>query len=1099
MKLGPLSKLVALASLASIASLTAVGGTAAGAVGGTAVGGAATRSALAPVRGEPACPQQGADPARPECGRYIVVLKESVGDPAAVARDHGRYGAEVHFVYRSALKGYAATLPPVAVDAVRADPRVAFVEGDRLVEALEQETPSLGQETPSGVARVFADDNAKVGIDGSDDARIDVDIAVLDTGIDREHPDLNVVGRADCTLADAAHRRFPRATKPMQCLEDAGRDGNGHGTHVAGTAAAIDNGIGVVGVAPGARLWGVKVLDDSGSGFESWVLAGVDWVTANAGTIDVANMSLGFQCAPPFCESDAIDEAISKSVASGVVYVVAAGNEQMDAKDYVPANHPDVITVSALADFDGEPDGRGAPTCPRDDEDDTLANFSNFGAAVEVAAPGVCILSTWKGGGYETLSGTSMASPAVAGAAALLVASSGSVVDKDDVEAIRQTIVDSGNYDWQDVTPPRCEWGINGYECSPGGAPDGIHEPLLDVHNSGVFAPGTDTGVFTSRPIAKFTLKCSDEMRCDFDGSNSYDRDGTIARYSWHFGDRSTAAGATVSHSYRRAGAYVVTLTVTDDRGATSREAAYVYVSDGKIGPHLAEPRCGRPGDTKCEKWVAAYDNANGFGSGGSDFAFAAAASPRGDRVYVTGTSWDNGTQSADIATVAYDGATGKQLWVARHAGREGVSDFGYDVVVSPDGSRVSVTGLQNFNFFDAAGECADGGPICSDVATITYDAATGRQLWTADYSPSPDSCAGEWNYFCALVAAGNELAVSADGGRLYVTGSTVVPCRPGEFAHQCDAYLTIAYDAATGRELWLSRYEDFGGHHSANSIAASPDGSRVYVTGSAEGEGFGCGHCGTDAVTVAYDAGTGTEVWHARQHTSDLDRGADVRVTRDGSRVYIGGDAQIGFSRTGDIVVAAYDAVTGQQSWAAQYDGGDRLTGFDVSGTGDRVYATGYRYDSEVAGAGPNFDAVTVAYDAVSGQRVWAEAYRGSGGGSWEFGSGVVAAPDGSRVYVTGFTIAPYAAYGTPNFYIDYVTIGYRAIDGAEAWVARYNSSPTGNDEDIVTPLGYGGGPAALSADGSRLFVTGYFSEPGNVANCCRYGTVAYDTRHRR
>ncbi len=1079
-------RLLIMATVATIASVVSIAGSAAGAA-------PISSTEYAPLRGEPACPQLGLDPVKPECGRYIVVLRESVADPTAVARDHMRFGADVTFVYRSALKGYAATISPEALGAVRADPRVAFVEADHLVEAVDQRTPT-------GVERTFADDNRGLGIDASDEGRIDVDIAILDTGIDREHPDLNLVGRVDCTLGRVSHQRFPSTSKPMRCLADAGEDGNGHGTHVAGTAAAIDNGTGVVGVAPGARLWGVKVLDDSGFGFDSSVIAGVDWVTANAGTIDVANMSLGYECQAPFCQSDALDEAISNSVAAGIVHVVAAGNSEMDAKDFVPANHPDVLTVSALADFDGEPGALGSETC-RSDEDDTLANFSNFGATVEVAAPGVCILSTWTGGGYETISGTSMASPHVAGAAALLVATRGKPANKEGVAAIRQAIIDSGNDDWQDVRPPSCSWGLDGYRCDEGGPADGAREPLLDVHDPGVFAPAVTSGPFTALPIANFTMSCDDAMRCSFDASKSYDRDGTISSYSWDFGDHSQASGATVSHTYRRAGMYVATLTVVDDRGAVGRKAMYVFVSDGKIGPHLAKPACGGPGDTKCEEWVAAYDNANGYAveGGGNDYGFAAAASPRGDRVYVTGRSWDNNTQSGDIATVAYNGATGEQLWVARHDGGRHWDDWGEDVAVSPDGSRVSITGIQNFNFFHDPQGCADGGPLCAEAVTVTYDAATGRKLWMASYSPSPDSCTSDGHSFCSLVASHAEIAASPDGRLLYATGHTVVPCGPGEFfGHQCEAYLTIAYDAVTGQEVWLSRHQGFVGHHTARSVAVSRDGRSVYVTGTAEGEGFGCAHCGTDALTVAYDAATGTRLWQARLHTSNLDRGSDVRVSPDGSRVYVAGDAKRRWSSGGDLVVASYDAATGEQSWATRYGGGDsRLTGFDISGTGDRVYATGL---SAIEGASGEYDldAVTVGYEAGSGRQAWVATYRGSGGGSWEFASGVAASPDGSRVYMSGFTMpSPYGSDGKSKFYSDYVTVAYRAVDGAQAWAARYNSSPAGGDEDVVIPFGYGS-PVALSADGSRLFVTGQFSEPGNGANCCRYGTVAYDMRGR-
>jgi subtilisin family serine protease len=397
--------------------------------------------------------------AAPSSQRYIVVL-EGAAQPGAVASQHERrHGARVEHLYSTALRGYAATLSPRAAAAIARDGRVAFVEADQRVEA-------FAQQMPTGIQRSFAAANANLTIDGIDDKRVDADVAVIDTGIDLAHPELDVVASTNCA------RGGPRNNGG--CADGQGDDGNGHGSHVAGTIAAIDDGNGVVGVAPGARLWSVRVLDNSGSGWMSWIVAGVDWVTARAGQIEVANMSLGCACA-----SAALDQAIAGSTAAGVVYAVAAGNEADDIAGYSPANHPDVITVSALADYDGAPGGGAAPTCRNYGADDTLATFSNRGAGVDLAAPGVCILSTWKSGGYATISGTSMASPHVAGAAAVL-ASASSPSSKAGVEAIRQAIADAGNLDWVDTSN------------------DGFHEPLLDLSDEALFAPamlaGTDEG-----------------------------------------------------------------------------------------------------------------------------------------------------------------------------------------------------------------------------------------------------------------------------------------------------------------------------------------------------------------------------------------------------------------------------------------------------------------------------------------------------------------------------------------------------------------------------------------------------------------------------
>ncbi|MGH9910037.1 MAG: S8 family serine peptidase, partial [Nitrososphaerales archaeon] len=256
-------------------------------------------------------------------------------------------------------------------------------------------------------------------------------------------------------------------------------DDNGHGTHVAGITAAYDNGVGVVGVAPGARLWAVKVLDYTGSGYLSWIISGIDYVTSHASEIEVANMSLGFKGS-----TTSGDQAINNSVTAGVTYVVAAGNSAQDASQFWPAKNPNVITVSAIADGDGRCGSLGFATSYG--ADDAFATFSNYGSAVDIAAPGVQIWSTYLNNGYNTLSGTSMASPHVAGAAALYKADNPGASPA----AVRTALINSG-------VPQNssCDTSQNNGYGGFSGDPDNSHEPLAYVGTVAAPTPVHDVAV----------------------------------------------------------------------------------------------------------------------------------------------------------------------------------------------------------------------------------------------------------------------------------------------------------------------------------------------------------------------------------------------------------------------------------------------------------------------------------------------------------------------------------------------------------------------------------------------------------------------------
>ena len=379
-----------------------------------------------------------------ERGRYIIVLKDGVNANAA-AEEHGRaHGAQVGFVYEHALNGYSATMSAEAASRITNDPKVAYVEPD-LPQA------ATAQTLPTGVNRIDGELSPTAKIDGLDD-RVDVDIAIIDSGVDLTHPDLNVVGGVTCSGGGPFSKK----------CSSGGNDDNGHGSHVAGIAAAKDNEIGVVGVAPGARIHAVKVLDSRGSGYTSWIIAGIDWVTANAATIEVANMSLGGSG-----YTAAYHTAVKNSVAKGVVYMVAAGNEARDvygpdakfgtSDDTQPAAFPEVGTISALADADGIPGGLKATSTAfsicTENRDDSFACFSNYsrnatnnpvtssGGKIDMMLPGYQITSTYSSGRYATVSGTSQASPHAAGMAALYIAKNGRATTANGVYSIRQALI----------------------------------------------------------------------------------------------------------------------------------------------------------------------------------------------------------------------------------------------------------------------------------------------------------------------------------------------------------------------------------------------------------------------------------------------------------------------------------------------------------------------------------------------------------------------------------------------------------------------------------------------------------------------------------
>ncbi len=370
---------------------------------------------------------------------YIVVLNDDTFDLRAILTDVARQvnieGTEILHIYKDVLNGFAISVPNERIIKVlEQSPFVNYIEKDRVVKA-------FAQTLSKGINRVDGDLSSTRS--GNGYGTVNADIAILDSGIHTRHSDLYVYHQ----------KTFVSGTSSAN-------DDNGHGTHVAGIAAAKDNSIGVVGMAPGAKLWAIKVLDKNGAGALSTIIKGIDYIRGYASQIEVANLSLGCQC-----ESTAFDTAINNAVKSGITFVVAAGNAGKDASTFSPANNPNVIAVSAVADSDGKCGAKGPSTGYGND--DTLASFSNYGSVIDIAAPGAKIYSTYKGNTYATMSGTSMASPHVAGAAALYEHTHPGALPTD----IRNALLSQGS-----TSSTTCDGNGRGYFTNDR---DSYREPLL--------------------------------------------------------------------------------------------------------------------------------------------------------------------------------------------------------------------------------------------------------------------------------------------------------------------------------------------------------------------------------------------------------------------------------------------------------------------------------------------------------------------------------------------------------------------------------------------------------------------------------------------
>jgi subtilisin family serine protease/outer membrane protein assembly factor BamB len=701
-----------------------------------------------------------------------------------------------------------------------------------------------------------------------------------------------------------------------------------------------------------------------------------------------------------------VNKSTAVAEAGGIGMIMAnTGEDSLNADFHsvptVHIAHTDRDAVKAYAATDGSTatidkamirDDAPAPFTAAFSSRGPLAGGAGDVLKPDLIAPGQDILAAvappgHNGQDFNFSSGTSMSAPHVAGLAALLAdlhPGWSPMMIKSALMTTGSDVLDG------DAVDPSVIFSQGAGHVTPNRAADPGLVYDSDVNDWLAFLCGVTTGVVET------TCDALEDAGYSLDPS---DLNGPSIAVGWVPGTQTVTrkvtnvsdAPSTYTSSVTGLDGVDVTIepsTITLDPGESESIAITLTQANAPVGTHLGgyltwsdgthdvrSPIVIRVGRNSDEDWSARYGGPPSQFGESSDEAHDILLDPDGERVYVSGSSLPAlpGTLQPDFATAAYDPATGEELWAVRYEGPGNGADDQAGFGISPDGSKVFVAGLST------------GADTGNDFATIAYDAATGDELWVARHDgPIHQS------------DNANALVVSPDGGTVYVSGLVTTDFVTGGTTTD---YGTIAYDADTGDELWVTLFNGPGdGTDDPRAIDVSPDGSTVVVTGQSRGIDTGF----TDFGTVAYDAATGEELWNALYNGPatgfDIDIGGAVTAGADGTVIVAGSSS--GSGTGSDWATIAYDISTGEELWVERYDAtGSTDVPRAVTMTPDRgtVVVTGNSW-----GDGTGSDYATIAYDAATGDQRWVARHDGSASGldiAWD----IAVTPDGGHVVVTG------------------------------------------------------------------------------------------------